>query len=81
MLIDSRLLFSIICSRCRSFTIVDVVVSLSVVSRIYWVLGTDHLILLLSFHRDTVWDGQATDKNSRLEKSIRARIRTNYDLL
>ena len=44
-------------------------------------MGSDHLILLLSFHRDTVWDGRAIDKNFRLEKSIRARIRSNYDLL
>ena len=80
MLIDSRLLFSIVRSRCRSFTIVDVVFSLSFVSGIHSVLSSDHLILLLSFHRDTVWDGQATDKNSRLEKSIFARIRSNYDL-
>ena len=43
--------------------------------------GPDHLILFLSFHRDTVWDGRAIDKKSWLEKSICARILSNYDLL
>ena len=44
-------------------------------------MSADHLILLLSFHRDTVWDARAIDKKFRLEKSIRAKIRSNYDLL
>ena len=81
MLVDFGLLFSIVRSRCRLFTIVDVIFSPSVVSGIYWVLSLDHLILFLSFHRDIVWDGRAIDKKFRLEKSIRARIRSNYDLL
>ena len=44
-------------------------------------MGSDHLILLLFFHRDTAWDGRAIDKKSWLEKSIATRILTNYDLL
>ena len=80
-MVDCRLLFYVVRSRCRSFTIVDVVFSLPVVSGIHSVMGSDHLILLLSFHHDTVWDGRAIDKKFRLEKSIRARIRSNYDLL
>ena len=80
-LVDCWLPTSIIQSRCRSFTIVNVVFSASVVLGNYWVLSSDHPILFLSFHRDTVWDGRATDKNFQLEKSIATQNRTNYDLL
>ena len=55
--------------------------SLPVVSGIHLVMSSDHLILVPSFHRDTVWGDWANDKKFRLEKSIRARIRSNYDLL
>ena len=54
--------------------------SLSVVSAIHLVMGSDHLISFLSFHRDTVWDSRAIDKKFRLEKSIRAKMCSNYDL-
>ena len=58
----------IVCSRCRSFTIVNVFFfSLSVVSRIHLVLGTDHPNLFQASYSDTVWDGRATDKKFRLE--------------
>ena len=80
-MIDGLLLTSIIRSHCQSFTIVDVGFSLSIVSRKYSVLSSDHLNLFLSFHRDTVWDGGAIDKNFRLEKSIATQKLTNYDLL
>ena len=71
LLIDSWLLFSIVCSRCRLFTIVDVDFSISIVSGIHSVMGSDHLILFLSFHRDTVWCGRAIEnKTFWPEKSI-----------
>ena len=78
---DYSLATLIVCSRCRSFTIVDVVFSLSVASGIHLVMGSDHLILLLSFRRNTVRGCLAIDKNSRPEKSIATPNRTNYDLL
>ena len=81
MLVDYSLAVSIICRRSRLLAMVDVVFSPSIVSGIHLVMGSDHLISFVSFHRDTVWDGRAIDKNFRLEKSIRARIRSNYDLL
>ena len=63
LLVDFRLIISIVHSRCRSFTIVNVFFSPPVVSEIHSVMGSDHLILFLSFHRDTVWDGRAIEKN------------------
>ena len=52
-----------------------------VVSRNYWVLSSDRLILLLSFRRNTAWWGRAVDKNSRPEKLIATQNCTNYDLI
>ena len=63
-LVDCWLILSIVRSRCRSSTIVDVAFSLSVVSRIHSVMGSDRFILLLSFHRDVVWDHRDVDNNS-----------------
>ena len=75
-MVDCSLAVSSIRSRCCLFTIVDVVVSLSV-SGIHLVLDSDYIVLFLVCHRDTVWDNRAIDKNFRLEKSIATQNRTN----
>ena len=48
--------------RCRSFTIVGVVFSFSIVSGIHSVMGSDHLIFILVCLRNIVWDCRAIDQ-------------------